>query len=329
MPKGLLLVKPSYLRRKWTSVAVVGGLLAASAGSVPAWAQQDPSEINDEIDALDDDLGAAVEEYNRLAQEADDNRELIAQTQTSLDAAETDLGALREQLADYFSATYVDQGIGDAAVLLDSGSPDAFVERLDRLNSANLYNFALIDELKDASTEYTTQLDLLNDLQTDLEAQEAELEAAADELTARMSDLEEEWATAAGEEVAEFDEFDLPRMTDDEYAVVSAALAQRGEQYVYGSAGPDTWDCSGLVMGAYAEIGIDLPHNAAAQYDQSARISRDELQPGDLVFYNNLSHMGMYIGNGLIIHAPNSSTVVKIVEVDHGNVYYGAGTILH
>ncbi|WP_143034772.1 NlpC/P60 family protein [Glycomyces sambucus] len=322
-------MKPSYLRRKWTSVAVVGGLLAASAGSVPAWAQQDPSEINDEIDALDDDLGAAVEEYNRLAQEADDNRELIAQTQTSLDAAETDLGALREQLADYFSATYVDQGIGDAAVLLDSGSPDAFVERLDRLNSANLYNFALIDELKDASTEYTTQLDLLNDLQTDLEAQEAELEAAADELTARMSDLEEEWATAAGEEVAEFDEFDLPRMTDDEYAVVSAALAQRGEQYVYGSAGPDTWDCSGLVMGAYAEIGIDLPHNAAAQYDQSARISRDELQPGDLVFYNNLSHMGMYIGNGLIIHAPNSSTVVKIVEVDHGNVYYGAGTILH
>ncbi|GAA2300459.1 C40 family peptidase [Glycomyces scopariae] len=329
MPKGLLLVKPSYLHRKWTSVAVVGGLLAASAGSVPAWAQQDPSEINDEIDALDDDLGAAVEEYNRLAQEADDNRELIAQTQTSLDAAETDLGALREQLADYFSATYVDQGIGDAAVLLDSGSPDAFVERLDRLNSANLYNFALIDELKDASTEYTTQLDLLNDLQTDLEAQEAELEAAADELTARMSDLEEEWATAAGEEVAEFDEFDLPRMTDDEYAVVSAALAQRGEQYVYGSAGPDTWDCSGLVMGAYAEIGINLPHNAAAQYDQSARISRDELQPGDLVFYNNLSHMGMYIGNGLIIHAPNSSTVVKIVEVDHGNVYYGAGTILH
>ncbi|GAA1659662.1 C40 family peptidase [Glycomyces endophyticus] len=322
-------MKQSRARRRWTSLAVTGGLIAASVGPAPAWAQQDPSEINDEIDALDEDLGAAVEEYNRLAQEADDNRELIDATRTSLDAAETDLADLRGRLADYFTATHVGQGVGDAAALLDAGSPDAFVERADRLNAANLYDFALIDELEAASTEYTAQLDLLADLQTDLEAQEAELETAAVELTERMADLEEEWATAAGEEVAEFDEFDLPRMTDDEYAVVSAALAQRGEQYVYGSAGPDTWDCSGLVMGAYAQIGVDLPHNAAAQYAQSARISRDELRPGDLVFYNDLSHMGMYIGNGLIIHAPNSSTVVKIVEVDHGNVYYGAGTILH
>ena len=322
-------MKQSSVRRKWTSVAVIGGLLVSAVGSAPAWAQQDPSDINDEINDTDDDLTAAVEAYNQQAQDVDDNRELIDETQVSLDAAEVDLDALREQLADYINSTYVDQGVGDAAMLLDSGSPDAFVERLDRLNSANLYNFALMDELKAASEDYTTKLDLLTSLQEDLETEEAELDATAEELTARMDDLEGEWQAAAGEEVSEFNEFDLPHMTNDEYAVVKFALAQRGEQYVWGAAGPDTWDCSGLMLGAYAQIGIDLPHNAAAQYNMVAHISKDELQPGDLVFYNNLSHVGMYIGNGYIVHAPNSTTVVKVVELDHGNVYYGAGTLLH
>jgi DNA repair exonuclease SbcCD ATPase subunit len=319
-------VKPSSLRRKWTSVAVAGGLLVSAVGSAPAWGQRGTDEINDEIDQTDADLTAAVEEYNRLAQEAQDNREMVAQTEESLAAAETDLNALREQLADYITATYVDQGIGDTALLLDSGSPDAFVERLDRLNSANLYSFDLMDELKAASEEYTVQLDLLNDLQTDLDEQEAELEQQQDELNARMDDLEEEWQAAAGDAITDYD---LPYMTDDEYAVVSYALDQVGKQYVWGTAGPDTYDCSGLILRSYAQIGIDLPHNAAAQYNQTATISRDELQPGDLVFYNDLSHMGMYIGNGLIVHAPNSRTVVKVVELDHGNVWYGATTVLH
>ena len=83
------------------------------------------------------------------------------------------------------------------------------------------------------------------------------------------------------------------------------------------------------MLGAYAQIGIDLPHNAAAQSEHGRAISEDELQPGDFVFYNDLAHVGMYIGNGLIVHAPNSTTVVKVVEVHHGNVYYGAGTLLH
>jgi hypothetical protein len=319
-------VKPSPLHRKWTAIAVIGGLLVSAAGSAPAWGQRDTEDINDEIEETDADLTAAVEAYNQLAQEAQDNRDMVAQTQESLDAAESELNALREQLADYLTSTYVDQGIGDTALLLESGSPDAFVERLDRLNSANLYNFDLLDELRTASEEYTVQLDLLGDLQEDLDAQEADLEQQQDELNARMDDLEEEWQAAAGDAVTDYD---LPYMTDDEYAVVSFALDQVGKQYVWGTAGPDTYDCSGLVLRAYAQIGIELPHNAAAQYESTANISRDELQPGDLVFYNDLSHMGMYIGNGLIVHAPNSRTVVKVVEVDHGNVYVGATTVLH
>lgn len=322
-------MKQSITRRKWTSAALIGGLLVASVGSGPVWAQNSPEDINDEIEAADEDLAAAVEEYNQMAQQVRDNREMIADTEATLAETEDELEILRDQLSEYINSTYVEQGIGDTAMLLDSGSPDAFVDRLDRLNSANLYNFSLMDDLRTASDEHAAQLELLTDLQNDLETEEAELQKTADELTARMDDLEEEWQTAAGQEVAAFNEYDLPRMTDDQYAVVKFALAQVGEPYVWGSAGPNSWDCSGLMKGAYAQIGISLPHNAAAQYNTVATISRDELQPGDFVFYNNLAHVGMYIGNGLIVHAPNSRSVVKIVELDHGNVYYGVGTLLH
>jgi len=322
-------VKQSHVRRKWMSAALIGGLLVSAVGSGPAWAQRGTDEINDEIDAADEDLGAAVEAYNQKAQEVDDNREMIEDAQADLLVAEQNLDVLRDQLADYIGETYVEQGIGDAALLLESGTPEAFVERMDRLNSANLYNFDLMEDLRAASDEYTAQVALLEDLQADLEAEEAELEKTADELTARMSDLEEEWETAAGEEVPGFDEYDLEYMDEDQLAVVDFALSQRGEPYVWGAAGPGSWDCSGLMLGAYSQIGIDLPHNAAAQWNTVAHISRDELQPGDFVFYNDLAHVGMYIGNGLIVHAPNSTTVVKVVELDHGNVYYGAGTLLH
>ncbi|GAA2125569.1 C40 family peptidase [Glycomyces algeriensis] len=321
-------MKQSPVRRKWMSAALVGGLLV-TVGSGPAWAQDSPEDINDEIEDLDVDLAAAVEAYNQLASEVDDNRELIEETEANLQAAEADLDVLRDQLADFIGEAYVDQGIGDAALLLESGTPDAFVERLDRLNSANLYNFDLMDDLRAATEEYTAQSELLVDLQADLEAEQAELQTAADALTERMTDLEEEWQTAAGADSPAFADYELPHMSNDQYTIVDFALDQIGEPYVWGSAGPNSWDCSGLMLGAYAEAGISLPHNAAAQWDMVAHISEDELQPGDFVFYNGLAHVGMYIGNGLVVHAPNSTTVVKVVDLHHGNSYYGAGTLLH
>lgn len=320
--------KPS-LRRKWTAAVMVGGLLTSAVASAPAWAERGTDEIGDDIDAAQTDLNETVEDYNALATEISDNEDMIEQAEADLEESEAELADLQERLANYFTEAYVDQGIGDTALLLDSGSPDAFVERVDRLNSANIYDFELLDDLNAASEEYTTQLDLLADLQADLEADQADLEEKKNDIEVLMEDLEAEWTTAAGEEVPGFDVSQLPGMTEDEWAVVSYALNQLNDPYVWGTKGPDTFDCSGLMLAAYSQIGISLPHNAAAQYNQTANISRDELRPGDLVFYNSLSHVGMYIGNGLIVHAPNSTTVVKVVELDHGNVYYGATTILH
>lgn len=98
-----------------------------------------------------------------------------------------------------------------------------------------------------------------------------------------------------------------------------------GKPYVFGSTGPNSFDCSGLIVYVYKQFGISLPRTSQTQAYVGTRVSRDELMPGDLVFsntYGTLSHVGIYIGNGQFVHAANSSTGVTISGVNDG--YYGS-----
>ncbi|HEV3479160.1 MAG TPA: NlpC/P60 family protein [Gaiellaceae bacterium] len=94
--------------------------------------------------------------------------------------------------------------------------------------------------------------------------------------------------------------------------VVGIAMRYLGTPYVYGGASPSGFDCSGFVMYVYAQVGVSLPHNAAAQYGYGTPVDRSQLQPGDLVFFNGLGHNGIYIGGGSFIHSPHTGDVVKI-----------------
>jgi peptidoglycan DL-endopeptidase CwlO len=94
--------------------------------------------------------------------------------------------------------------------------------------------------------------------------------------------------------------------------VVGIAMGYLGTPYVYGGSSPSGFDCSGFVMYVYAQIGVSLPHNAAAQYGYGTPVSKDQLAPGDLVFFNGLGHDGIYIGGGQFIHSPHTGDVVKI-----------------
>ncbi len=107
-------------------------------------------------------------------------------------------------------------------------------------------------------------------------------------------------------------------------AAVQYALAQVGDAYVYGAAGPSAFDCSGLTMMAWAQAGVSLPHSSSAQYGSGAHISESQLQPGDLVFYYSpISHVAMYIGNGMIVHAANPGVGVLVSPL-HYMPYAGA-----
>jgi cell wall-associated NlpC family hydrolase len=113
--------------------------------------------------------------------------------------------------------------------------------------------------------------------------------------------------------------------------VVGVALGELGQPYVWGGSAPGGFDCSGLVMWAYAQVGVSLPHSSYAQYGYGVPVSRDQLQPGDLVFFDGLGHVGIYIGGGQFVHAPHTGDVVKISSLDeswYSATFVGARRIL-
>jgi cell wall-associated NlpC family hydrolase len=108
----------------------------------------------------------------------------------------------------------------------------------------------------------------------------------------------------------------VPPPSSRAQVAIDTAKAQLGKPYVYAAAGPDTFDCSGLTMYAWAAAGVSLPHSSGMQYASLPHVPMDAMQPGDLVFYGSpIHHVGMYLGGGVYIHAPQTGDVVKISSV--------------
>jgi cell wall-associated NlpC family hydrolase len=108
------------------------------------------------------------------------------------------------------------------------------------------------------------------------------------------------------------------------------ALSAVGVPYRWGGASPSGFDCSGLVMYAYAQVGVSLPHFTGSMWGMGVPVSRGDLQPGDLVFFNGLGHMGIYAGGGSFVHAPHTGDVVKVSSMSgwYASTYMGARRIL-
>src|SRR5262249_52576239 len=112
--------------------------------------------------------------------------------------------------------------------------------------------------------------------------------------------------------------------------VVGVALNEQGVPYSWGGESPSGFDCSGLVAYAYAQVGVSLPHSSYAQYNMGPAVPRDQLQPGDLVFFDGLGHVGLYVGGGNFVHAPHTGTTVQVSSLDSGwysSSYVGARRI--
>ena len=116
-----------------------------------------------------------------------------------------------------------------------------------------------------------------------------------------------------------------PGGTGEGEIAVQAALTRVGSPYSWGAAGPGAFDCSGLVMWAYQQAGIALPHSSQALASGGMPVSRDQLQPGDVVnFYSDASHTGLYVGNGMMVHASTYGVPVKVVPLDGAGPFYNA-----
>jgi cell wall-associated NlpC family hydrolase len=211
-----------------------------------------------------------------------------------------------------------------------SQDPDAF---LDNLNAVSAYNdqrgqvmkrfSTQLDRLELRKAAVKTEADRLSALQDKMAAEKAEI----DEKAAEAQDLLDELEAEARAKLLGGDfSGELPDVDASGRAAVAVkfALAQVGKRYVYGAVGPDSYDCSGLTMRAWGAAGVGLPHSSRAQQGSGTRISESELRPGDLVFYYSpVSHVAMYIGNGMIVEARNPRADV-VVSPLHSMPYVGA-----
>jgi cell wall-associated NlpC family hydrolase len=310
-------------RRRY-SAAITAVLLALVIGSVPGSpAQAEPSidEVQTRVDRLYHQAEQAQERYHDAKVELDELRKDVGSLQADQDRQDDRLTTVREQVQDSIVSQYEGTSLSAVGQAVVSEDPSQFLSQLTTIAAYN-------DIQSQLFADYSTELKAL-DIRS----------SATDDRRARMAALEKELAkeqAAVQDKLAEAKD-QLGQLKEDEReellasrsgsvrlptdvpasgraaAAVQYALAQVGDAYVYGAAGPSAFDCSGLTMMAWAQAGVGLPHSSSAQFGAGPHISSSALQPGDLVFYYSpISHVGMYIGNGLIVHAANPGTGVLV-----------------
>jgi cell wall-associated NlpC family hydrolase len=209
--------------------------------------------------------------------------------------------------------------------------PGVFLDSLGTMDSVNDLQSSLLTEfdtelaaldLREEATQ--SRLDEIAETTQQLADEEATIKAKLDEAKSLLDELEAEERERL---MASSGSLKVPSSVPASgraAAAVKYALAQVGDAYVYGATGENAFDCSGLTMRAWAQAGVGLPHSSSAQFSSGPRVAASDLQPGDLVFYYSpISHVGIYIGNGMIVHAANPRTGVAVAGL-HSMPYVGA-----
>jgi cell wall-associated NlpC family hydrolase len=282
----------------------------------------------------------------------------------ALGVARGNLGRAQRTLMRRLAVIYTTQDQQSSlAVLLGARSLTDLVSRIETVNSMSKQDSALIHEVVGFQHQIIHRRTLLRNeqarqhrlvaaraaersqiagrlaserrLYSSVKAQIAQMIASQRAAQARAAQTARVAATQVAAPKASFGPGPVSSsVPGDRYSsVVSIAMQYLGVPYVYGGESPSGFDCSGLVAYVYAQVGVSLPHYTVAQYNyaDSVSVSRSQLEPGDLVFFYGLGHVGIYVGGGQFIHAPHTGSVVRIDSLSEGgysSAYDGAKRIL-
>ncbi|MER6223661.1 NlpC/P60 family protein [Streptomyces sp900105755] len=324
--------------RTAVTLALAGAATAAAfEGTGNAEPQLTPAQVKAKVDQLYQEAEEATQKYDGAKDKADAAQRRLRSLQDETARAQQKLNSARDSLGLVAAAQYRDGGIDPAWQLALSSDPDqylddaAIAERAgDRQAGAVTrvrQQLRGIEQLRGAAH---VELAALRARQAELKREKAAVNGKLDEarqLLDRLSPQQRSAVTAddgTGRASRSATDARTPltagsvAATDSRAAAaVAYAYSKLGSPYVWGATGPDAFDCSGLAQAAYRSAGVSIPRTTYAQINAGRRVSRSELQPGDLVFfYSGISHVGIYIGNGQMIHAPNPSAPVRIAPVD-------------
>ncbi|MGW0802205.1 NlpC/P60 family protein [Nonomuraea sp. NPDC002799] len=290
----------------------------------PASADPKPSlkDLANQVEKMHTEIETLSEQYNGQREKLKTAKKSSEAAQKTLTASEADLATKRAKAVLLAQDAYMSGGLDRALAFATTDDPARFLDRaattyaieqqqgeevnqvtkaMDAATRARAGAKARIDEVQGLVTELESKRDKITKLVTKVE-----------------SNLFRRAIGEAGQPGTRAVRVNLPIIGTGKAAQAARwALTQQLKPYVWGAEGPSSFDCSGLVMAAYQRVGISLPHYTGDQWTAGRHISRAEMRPGDLVFfYGDLHHVGIYIGGGMMVHAPQTGDVVRIASLD-------------
>jgi cell wall-associated NlpC family hydrolase len=316
------------------SVRIVVALVMAAGVLAPVSATAAPSvaEVQAKVRQLEEEATTAAEG----AQEAKVKLAILTKTlngvKAKAEAQGQTVASLRRSLGAIAVEQYKSGGFGQSFELLFSSDPTLYLssagslDAITRRKSTQLRKFEAAQQRLNATTLLVNdKIALVAAAQKKLAAQSAIAKsklAEAEKLLSKLSKAERERLAKLAEDEENADQKSSLEAAKSASGVsgragtaINYALKQIGDRYVFGAAGTVTWDCSGLTMRAYQAAGVSLPHSSAAQSRMGKKVALNALKPGDLLFYGRpVSHVGIYLGGGKMVHAPRSGSRVKVTS---------------
>jgi cell wall-associated NlpC family hydrolase len=321
-------------------IALCTAAAATTAVVIPATAEPRPSiaAVERQVAALEERAEHAAERYNDLRVQIADVERGLARTRANVAKSQRRVDATRRLMGQLARTSYQTGSVDPTVQLLLSGDPASMLDRASSLDQLAKTQSTALDKVvaaRNSLAQDTAALDSQLVALRDLQERAAREKRAMDDSVAAaqrvLSTLRvEERAKLAAAERARREaatrasRSERRRIAEEEPVftgpasgrarkAVEVALAQVGDSYVYAADGPDAFDCSGLTTFAWRAAGVSLPRSSRAQHAAGRKVSRSDLQPGDLVyFYSPISHVGIYIGDGKMVHAANPRDDVRV-----------------
>ncbi|MFW0792852.1 C40 family peptidase [Gordonia sp. CPCC 205515] len=325
---------------------VVAGQLGPAAPVATAAPVRSADQLLVQYRKLSTDAEKSAEAMHNAQIEYNKQRGIVARARASSTAAAATLTATQKRLDAYQNrvdsvvrASYKGARVNRLYAVLTSDSPQSLLDQMSGLEVVSRQAAADLKGLKAArakttaakaaadqtADEATTAVAAAEKTRGELQAKQANLQLQAIRIRAIYGSMTGKQLAALAGPRFDFDPRIVPRGTAPELVAVQAALTRIGDPYVWGATGPSSFDCSGLMVWAYKQAGRTLPRSSEAQNGAGTSVARNDLRPGDLIiYYPDAHHVGMYVGDGYVIHASTFGVPVKVVPIDEAGPFNSA-----
>jgi peptidoglycan DL-endopeptidase CwlO len=305
------------------ALAVPGGISAAQVVAP----KPDLKTLVAQAKQLEFEINSLSEQYDGLRIQLTRAKANAKIAQQAASRGQAALAMGQQAIAQLAAANYMNSGLDPTFQALTAGNPGQFLSQASAIaemdQSSGVMVSTLSHQVEQALRDKETaqqQIAAVNALENQMNGKKKLILAKIDKVNSAAM----KQAMDIFEQTGQYPKVTIPTANTVGAQALQAAISRLGYPYIWGAAGPTSFDCSGLVMWAYQQVGISLPHFTVSQYNSGMHVSRGDLEPGDLVFFfPNISHVGMYIGNGMMIDAPNFGEDVKVQPI-YWNAFVGA-----